>query len=160
MLEDIPIQTSKFRTKYPIEINDDSHSTYNIDSQIRFKTAMLKSILSHYNDVYIVVKETKNYHTGAAAAPNNRNREVVFKNCAPFNNSISEINNTQIDNAIGIDLVTLMYNLIEYIVNHSETSGILWKYYRDQADSNNGGNIITFPNDDTSLWFNYKKCST
>ena len=28
-----------------------------------------------------------------------RNKGVIFKNCAPFTNCISEINNTQIDNA-------------------------------------------------------------
>ena len=50
---------------------------------------------------------------GTAAVPNNRNKEVVFKNCAPFADRISEINNTQIDNAKDIDVVMNMYNLRE-----------------------------------------------
>ena len=59
---------------------------------------MLKSKLCNHSHAYIVVKRTLTVsNTGTAAAPNNRNREVVFKNCAPFTNCISGINNTQID---------------------------------------------------------------
>ena len=42
---------------------------------------------------------------GTAAARNNRNKKVIFKNCAPFSNCISEINNTQTDNAKDIDIL-------------------------------------------------------
>ena len=42
-----------------------------------------------------------------------RDKGVAFKNCAPFTNCISEINNTQGDNAKDIDIVMPMYNLIE-----------------------------------------------
>ena len=52
--------------------------------------------------------------------------KVTFKNCAPFTNCISEINNTQIDNANDFDIVMNMYNLIEYSDNHAKTSGSLW----------------------------------
>ena len=38
----------------------------------------------------------------------------VFKTCAPFINCKSEMYNTEIDNAKDIDIVMLMYNLIEY----------------------------------------------
>ena len=41
-----------------------------------------------------------------------RNEGVIFKNCVSFIDCISEINNTQIDNAKYIDVVMLMYNLI------------------------------------------------
>ena len=47
-------------------------------------------------------------------AVNNINKKVIFKNCAPSTNCISETNNTQIDNAKDIDIVMPMYNLIEY----------------------------------------------
>ena len=30
---------------------------------------------------------------------NNSNKKVIFKNCAPFADCISKINNTQVDNA-------------------------------------------------------------
>ena len=34
-------QPSKFRTKYWVEINDDSRGTYDNNNQIKFKTSML-----------------------------------------------------------------------------------------------------------------------
>ena len=48
-------------------------------------------------------------NTGTATAPNNRNKKVLFKNLAPFTNCISEINNTQVDNAKDIDIVIPMH---------------------------------------------------
>ena len=38
-------QPSRSKTKNWVEINDDAHKTYNTNSQIRFKTKMLKSRL-------------------------------------------------------------------------------------------------------------------
>ena len=38
---------------------------------------------------------------------------------------MSEINNTQVDNAKDIDIVLPMYNLIEYSDNYAKTSGTL-----------------------------------
>ena len=38
-----------------VEINDESRRTYNVNSQIKFKTAMLKSGLCDYSDAYILV---------------------------------------------------------------------------------------------------------
>ena len=57
---------------------------------------------------------------------------MIFKNCAPFADCISEINNTQIDNAKDIDVVMPMYNLIEYNDNYSKTSESLQQHYRDE----------------------------
>ena len=51
-------QPSKSRTKNWVEINDESRGTYNVNSQIKFKTAMLKSSLCDYSDAYILVKGT------------------------------------------------------------------------------------------------------
>ena len=51
------------------------------------------------------------------------NIQVLFKNCAPFTDCISEVSNTQIDNAKDIDVVMPMYNLIEYGDNYSKISG-------------------------------------
>ena len=51
-------QPSKFRTKNWVEINDESRGTYNVNSQIKFKTPMLKSSLCDYSDAYILVKGT------------------------------------------------------------------------------------------------------
>ena len=65
------------------------------------------------------------------AAANNAAKNVIFKNCAPFNNCISKINNNQIDNAEYIDIVMPMFNLIEYSNIYSKTSGSLWQYCKE-----------------------------
>ena len=57
---------------------------------------------------------------------------VTFKNCAPFIDCLSKINNSQLDNAEDIDIVMPMYNLIEYSSNYLKTSGSVWQYYRDR----------------------------
>ena len=95
---------------------------------------MLKSSLCDYSDAYILVKGTITVNgRGAASAARQayeRDKGVLFKNCAPFINCISEINNTQIDNAKDIDIVMPMYNLIEYSDNYAKTSGSSWQYFR------------------------------
>ena len=58
--------------------------------------------------------------------PNDRNKKLIFKNCAPLL-CISKISNPQIDNAEYIDIVMPMYNLIEYSDNYSKTSWSLWQ---------------------------------
>ena len=121
-----------------MEINDESRGTYNVNIQIKFKTTMLKSSLCDYSDAYILVKGTITIagagDDAAARQADERDISVVFKNCAPFTNCISEINNTQVDNAK--DIVMLMYNLIEYSDNYAKTSGSLWQYYRDEPNNN------------------------
>ena len=83
---------------------------------------MLKSSSCNYSDAYILVKGTITVNNTAAdsAAANNTNEKVIFKNCAPFTNWISEINNTRIDNAKDIDIVMPMYNLIKYSDNYAK----------------------------------------
>ena len=54
----------------------------------------------------------------AAKLLDQRNKGVIFKNCVPFTEFISNINNTQIDNARDVDLVMSMFNLIEYSDNY------------------------------------------
>ena len=114
LVDDASNKPSKFRTKNWVEINDESRGTYNVNSQIKFKTTMLKSSLCDYSDAYILVKGTVsvNNTVAAAADPDNTAKKVTFKSCAPFTNCISEINNTQVDNAKDIDIVMPMYNLI------------------------------------------------
>ena len=62
---------------------------------------MLKSSLCDYSYVYRAVK-------GTITVPNNKNKDVVFKKCAPFTDSIVETNNTQIDHAKEIYVVMNM----------------------------------------------------
>ena len=56
MLHNTPNQLSKFTTKKWIEISDQSRGVYNTNSDIRFKTTILKSSLCSYSDAYILVK--------------------------------------------------------------------------------------------------------
>ena len=140
LIDDASNQPSKFRTKNWVEINDESRGTCNVNSQIKFKTTMLKSSLWDYSDAYILVKGTITINgAGAdvgARQADERHKGVAFKNCAPFTNCISEINNTQVDNAKDIDIVMPMYDLIEYSDNYAKTTGSLWQYFRDEPDDN------------------------
>ena len=119
---------------------------------------MLKSSLCDYSDAYIFVKGTISVNNAAAAgaAVNNTNKKVIFKNCAPFTNCISEINNTQVDNAKDIDIVMSMYNLIEYSDNYAKTTGSLWQYYKDIPARNNNNEINEFTGGNTTDSFNFK----
>ena len=138
LIDDTSYQPSKFRTKNRVEINDESRGAYNVDSQINFKTKMLKSSLCDYSDVHILVKGRITINGRGADATarqaDERDKGVALKNCAPFTNCISEINNTQVDNAKDIDIVMPMYNLIEYSDNYAKTTGSLWQYFRDEPD--------------------------
>ena len=101
---------------------------------------MLKFSLCNYSDEYILGKEkiaiTRAGADAAARKTDERGKGIIFKNCAPFINCKSKINNRQIDNAKYIDIVIPMYNLIEYRDNDSKTSGGLWQYYRDEPNDN------------------------
>ena len=148
-------QPSKFRTRNWIEINDESRGVYNVNSQIKFKTKMVKSSLCDYSDAYILVISINNTAAQDAAA-NNTNKKVIFKNCAPFTNCINEINNIQIDNAKDIDIVMSMYNLIEYSNNYAKTTGSLWQYCKDIPARNANNEIIAFDANNLTDSFKFK----
>ena len=91
---------------------------------------MLRSNLCDYADSYIIVKNTMTItgagdDAAAARQADERDKGVRFKNCAPFTKCISRINNRDIDNAHDLDIVTPMYNLIEYSDNYLKN---LWKF--------------------------------
>ena len=158
LLDNASNQPSKFRTTNWIEIKDDIRGEYSPNKQIKFKTATLRSSLCDYNDVYILVKGNIIVinTAGAGAVANNANKKVIFKNCAPFTNCISKINNTQIENAENIDIVMPMYNLTEYSDNYSKTSGSLWQYSKDVPAVNNNGDIVYFNGANATNSFNFK----
>ena len=139
MLDSALNQPSKIRTRNWVEVNDESRGTYT-SNDIKFKTTMLRPNLCDYADAYIPVKGTITItgegNDDAAKRLDERNKGVIFKNCAPFTKCISRINNTDIDNAQDIDIVMPMYNLIEYSDNYSKTSGSLWQYYKDDPNDN------------------------
>ena len=60
-------------------------------------------------------------------------KKVIFKNCAPFTDCISQINKIQVDIAKDTDIVMPMYNLIECSDNylkHLEVYGSTVKIYQ------------------------------
>ena len=89
---------------------------------------MLNASLCSYSDAYIPV-EGKITVVGHGADRNDK--EVVFKNCAPFTSCISEINNAEVDNT---DTVMPMYNVLEFKDNYGKTSASLWQYCSDEPD--------------------------
>ena len=74
----------------------------------------MRSNLCDYCDAYILVKGTITVPNTAAAGAvvNNTNKKVMFKNCAPFNDCITQINNRQVEDAQDIDKVMSMHNVI------------------------------------------------
>ena len=74
LLQNTSNQRSKFRTKSWVEVNYGSHGTYNVNSQIKFKTSMLRSSLCDHSDACIFVSAAITVpNTAAAAAAANQN---------------------------------------------------------------------------------------
>ena len=128
LLNDGSNKPSKFRTRNWVEINDESRGTYT-SNDIKFKTTMLRSNLCDYADAYILVKGTITItgagNDDATKRLDERNKGVIFKNCASFTKCISRRNGTEIDNAQDVDIIMPMYNMIEYSDSYSKTSGSL-----------------------------------
>ena len=130
-------------------MSDESRGTYNVNSQIKFKTTVLKSSLCDYSDAYIRPKGN--------VTVNNQQLQVLIQIIQiAYTNCISQISNTQIDNAKDTDIVMSMYNLIEYSDNYSKTSGSVWQYCKDIPAVNNNGNIVEFNGANATDSFNFK----
>ena len=88
-----------------------------------------------YSDGYIVVVGTIDPLVAAENKKDKTEKNVAFKNNAPFGSSISKINSTLIDNAEDLHIVMPMHKLLEYSQNYSVTSGSLSNYYREEIDN-------------------------
>ena len=110
-------------------IDSESSGNYSKDEPIKFLTKSLESSLCDYSDAYVLVTgnitvkrrndaDTDDVELDAAT-------QVVFKNCAPFKDRRTEINDTFVDDADFINITMSMYNLIEYSDNYSDASGSL-----------------------------------
>ena len=126
LIHDTSNQPSKFIAKIWVEINDESRGTYSDNT------------------------------AAADANANNTNKKVIFKNCPPFTNCISEINNKHVDNAKDIDIVMPMYNLTEHSDNYAITSGSLWQYSLDIPALDNNNAIANFAENNLTGSFNFK----
>ena len=79
--------------------------TYSEDDPIKFLTKSIESSLCDYSDAYILV-------TGnITVAGGNANTKVAFKNCAPFKECRTEINETFVNKTEHINIAMSMYNL-------------------------------------------------
>ena len=136
LLNDSSNEESKFITKKWI----DSQTT----KGIKFETEIVKSSLCDYSDAFILV-------TGNITVNVANDTDVAFKYCAPFSTCKKVISDLFVDRAEYIYIAMLMYNLIEYSDNYSDTSGSLWQFKRDEAPANNADFTI-----DNSQSFKYK----
>ena len=130
MLNDSNNENSKFAMKKWYIIDSESKSNYLPNNDVKFLTSSLESSLCDYSDAYILVTGNIRITRG------NNNIKAVFKNCAPFKNCRTEINETFVDKTEHINIAMRMYNLIECNDNYSDTSGSLWQFKRDEIEEN------------------------
>ena len=78
---------------------------------------MVRSDSCDFGNEYIVVEGDITLEGDNIA--NKQNKNLAFKNNAPFINCIPKVNRVKIDNAEDLDVVMSMYNLLEY----SKTKG-------------------------------------
>ena len=145
-------KSSKFARRKWYVINDQNNREYGEgnenDSSINFETKVIKSSLSDYSNVYILV-------TGdIATTVGDVDTNFAFKNCAPFARCVAHINDEHIDTAKNLDIIMRMYNLIEYSDNYSDTSGSLQQTERDEQNMSNGNPANVTTKDSSS--FKYK----
>ena len=95
-----------------------------------------------YIDAYIVVKETIDLLAAAANENENAEKDIVFKNNAPFRSCMSKISSTLIDTAKNFDIVMPMNIVLEYSHNFPKISGRLWNYYSDEINNVNDTKIV------------------
>ena len=114
---------------------------------------MLRFSLCDSSDAYILVSATITVPNTTAA---NNTKNIIIKNCAPFTNCLSEINNTQIDDAKDIDIVMPMYKLLEFSDNYPKKSRSLWHYDRDEPFLGNGASAGVPANNNNSASFKFK----
>ena len=117
-------ENSKFAIKKWYVVDSESKGNYSHENRIKFLTNSLESNLCDYFDAYILVTGniTVTRAIAAAAAGGDPQRkqpldaatQVVFKNCAPFKNCRTEINDIFVDYAYFINVTMAMYNLIEF----------------------------------------------
>ena len=145
MLNDSSNEESKFTTKkwYVID-SQTTKGEYKQGDTIKFEIETIKSSFCDYSDAVILV-------TGNIAVAANNNKDVAFKNCAPFSTCTTNINDVFVDEANYIYIAMPIYYLIEYSENYSDTSGRLWKFKRNEVPVNNAELTI-----DNSQSFNYK----
>ena len=86
-----------------------------------------------YSYAYIIVKGAIDLLAAATNGNDKAQKDATF-NDAPLSSCILKFNSTLKDKAEDLDIVMLMYNLLEYSDNYFMTSWSLWNYYRGKID--------------------------
>ena len=92
----------------------------------------------------------------------NYNKNLAFRNNAPFTFCISKINNKLINDTEDQDIVIPIYKrVLQYKKSYRKTTASLWNYYRDKPNSGIGGrnNSVNYSIKDSKS-FNYKRSIT
>ena len=134
LLEEFDDNILKFATKKRYIVNEQSNGQYEKgdgnDSTKKFNTEVIKPNLCDYYDAYILI-------TGNIVVVNgNQNTSIAFKNCSSFIRCVTHLNDEHVETADNLDIITNLYNLIEYSDNYSHTSGSLSQYKRDEQNMN------------------------
>ena len=145
-----------FATKKWYIVNDENNTNYGVDKDtgannagtIKYDTRVLKPNLCDYAKAYILVDGTIRGTRG-----NNNNTRLALKNCTPFPKCNLETNDEHVDTVENLDIVMPMYNLIEYLDNHQDSSATLYQYRRDEPPEANAINDLTANNSGS---FKYK----
>ena len=144
---------SRFATRKWYIINDQNNGQYGRGNEnyltIKFETKVIKPNLCDNSDAYILV--TGDIKVSAIAADIN----VAFKNCAPFTRCVTHINDEHVETPENLDIIMLMYNLIEYSDNYADSSGSLYQFKRDESPMNNAENPLNIALDN-SIYFKSK----
>ena len=123
----LTMKKQNLQTKKWYVIDSESKGNYSHKNEIKFLTSSLESNICDWSDAYILVMGDIAVKRRNAAD----SADIVigaitqkgFKNCAPFKDCRTEINDTFVDYADFINIAMPMYNLIEYSDNYSDTSG-------------------------------------
>ena len=142
-------ENSKFATKKWYIIDSESNGNYSHHNPIRFLTKSIELSLCDYSDVYILV--TGNINVTCS----DDNTKVAFRNCTPFKDCRTEINDTFVDYTNFINIAMPACNLTEYGDNYSDTSVSLWQFKRDEQPIDNNGGFINITAENSSS-FKYK----
>ena len=116
LLNDSSNKESKIRyKKWCVIDSQTAKDKRNQNNFIKFEAESIQSSLCDFSDAFILVTED-------ITVTANNETDVAFKNCAPFSTCKTEINDVFIDEANYIYISMLMYNLIKYNDNYSDTS--------------------------------------
>ena len=137
----------------------ESNGSYSHHDRVKSLTKPIESSLCDYSDAHILVTGNITVTRTIAAAGDNtiqRNQpldtatQAAFKNCAPFKDCRTEINDNFIE-AHFINIAMPMYNLIKYSDNYSDILGGLWSLKSDEITR-----TANVTNDDNTPSFKYK----